>query len=334
MEFTHFLGVDISKNTLDISLLSDGKELFCDVITNDLSCMVSTADTLIKEFSLSKNQLLVCAEYTGMYSRPLALACFESGISLWLENPSEIKLSSGVQRSKSDRTDAKRIAKYASRFSDKARLYTPPERDIERLKALISERSMLVVDRAKYQAQLKDQKDYMLEKAYKMKKKRFTVLSKTLAKSILEIEQEMNEIILSNDDLYKHYELLTSIDGVGQQLALKMIVETRCFTRFTDPRKFCCHAGVAPFNFTSGTSQRSRNRVSNRARKDIKQLLHMASLAAIKKDGELKTYYNRKVEEGKSKMSVLNAIRAKLVIRMFAVIKRETTYIKEYKKVA
>jgi len=94
----------------------------------------------------------------------------------------------------------------------------------------------------------------------------------------------------------------------------------------------CCHAGVAPFQYTSGSSVHSKNRVSHKADKSIKSLLHMASLsvATIKKDGELREFYLRKVAEGKNKMSVLNAIRKKLILRMFAVIKENKKYDKNY----
>ena len=60
----------------------------------------------------------------------------------------------------------------------------------------------------------------------------------------------------------------------------------------------------------------------------------MGALAAIKKNGELKDYYDRKVNEGKNKMLVINAVRAKIVLRMFSVIKREETYIKSYLPIA
>lgn len=82
------------------------------------------------------------------------------------------------------------------------------------------------------------------------------------------------------------------------------------------------------FLYTSGSSLRSQNRVSLRADKSIKSLLHLAAVAiAHRKDGELKEYFLRKVEEGKNKMTVINAIRAKLVSRMFSVIKNDRYYL-------
>ena len=130
----------------------------------------------------------------------------------------------------------------------------------------------------------------------------------------------------------RQHELLLSVDGIGEQTAIKMIVERNAFRDFDNERQFCCHAGVAPFKYDSGTSVRFKNKVSNRADKSIKALLHMVALsvATRKKDGELREYYERKVAEGKNKMSVLNAVRAKLVLRMFAVVKFNKVYEKKY----
>jgi transposase len=108
-----------------------------------------------------------------------------------------------------------------------------------------------------------------------------------------------------------------------------MIVETNAFRDFDDARKFCCHAGVAPFTYESGSSVRSRSRVSHRADKSIQSLLHRTALSvATRRKGELSDYYLRKVAEGKNTMPVINAVRAKLVLRMFAVIKNDAFYEK------
>ena len=112
---------------------------------------------------------------------------------------------------------------------------------------------------------------------------------------------------------------LESVEGVGKVVALNMIVCTEAFTRFDDPRKFNCFAGLAPFSYTSGSSLHSRARVSHRADKTMKRLLHLAAVSVIrKKEGELKAYYERKVAEGKNKM---------VVARMFAVIRKNQFYL-------
>lgn len=87
-----------------------------------------------------------------------------------------------------------------------------------------------------------------------------------------------------------------------------------------------CYCGVVPFEHQSGTSIRYKPRVSVFADKGLKTLLHLAAMSAIRLNNELRVYYRRKVEDGKNKMSVLNAVRNKIIHRIFAVIKNQTMY--------
>ncbi|MEM6845936.1 MAG: IS110 family transposase, partial [Bacteroidota bacterium] len=66
------------------------------------------------------------------------------------------------------------------------------------------------------------------------------------------------------------------------------------------------------------------------ANKDVKKLLHMAALSAINNCEELRSYYQRKVAEGKNKMSLINAVRNKLILRIFAVVRSNRKYEKNY----
>nr|WKN34008.1 transposase [Tunicatimonas sp. TK19036] len=85
-----------------------------------------------------------------------------------------------------------------------------------------------------------------------------------------------------------------------------------------------------PTRHSSGTSIRGGTRVSHIANKKMKKLLHMVAIAVISKQGELADYYRRKVEQGKNKMSVINAIRNKLIHRVFACIRDNRKYEKNY----
>ena len=323
-----FIGVDVSKLKLDFCNYQDGKYFKEEVVGNHSSAIKSHLKEILDDHP--KDELLICAEYTGQYIYPLTCVCNEMEIDLWLENPVQIKFRAGMQRGKNDRLDARKIAAYAQRFEDQVRLFSIPEKSIQALKQLVSERDMLVCDKAKYKGQLTDQKDFMEPLGYKKKHKRLSQLIENLNNAIKQIEAEIQSIIDNDETLSKQHYLLCSIDGVGERTSLKMIIETNAFTDFKDPRKFCCHAGVAPFSYTSGSSVRSKRKVSKRADKSIKSLLHMAALSASKTKGDLGQYYIRKVAEGKNKMTVLNAIRAKLVLRMFAVIKNERIYLKNY----
>lgn len=265
-----------------------------------------------------------------MYGCPLLQAAHALNIPIWLENPAQLKLSSGVQRGKNDPLDATRIAEYARRFCERARLIAPEEQTLAQLRYLISERRLFVADRGKYKAQLRNQKGYMPAPMYAPKAVRLQALIASFEQLIRQIEQQMRELIHSHPVLARQDEVLQSVTGVGPQLACYAIVTTQGFTRLINPRKLSCHAGVAPFVYHSGINTYSRARVSHRADKQFKTLLHMAALSVIRSPGELQEYYLRKVEEGKPKMCVLNARRSKLIHRMIAVVQRDEKYVPFY----
>ncbi|MEM1326036.1 MAG: transposase [Bacteroidota bacterium] len=101
-------------------------------------------------------------------------------------------------------------------------------------------------------------------------------------------------------------------------------------SRLSDPRKLACHAGIAPFEHTSGSSIHKAPSVSVMADHELKRMLHLAALAAINTKGELKEYYERKKKEGKPSMLVINAIRNKIVHRVCACVKADKIYQKQY----
>jgi len=168
----------------------------------------------------------------------------------------------------------------------------------------------------------------MDEALYKAKMKRFTKQIESLTKLIKELDRQIITLLKSNEKLAAQRKILTSISGIGDQTAIQTIVATRGFTRFDSGRKFSCHVGIAPFSYESGSSQKSQKKVSSKANKDLKKLFHMCALSAIKMEGEFNAYFVRKVAEGKNKMTVINAVRSKLINRIFALIRDNRNYEK------
>ena len=113
--------------------------------------------------------------------------------------------------------------------------------------------------------------------------------------------------------MQKQYEAITSVPGVGMVTALQLMVHTHHFKRFTSAKKLACYAGVAPFPHQSGSSVRGRDKVHPMANKTLKTALHMCALSVIRFKGEMRAYFDRKIKEGKNKMSILNAIGNKLL---------------------
>lgn len=168
------------------------------------------------------------------------------------------------------------------------------------------------------------------KEVYKMLVKSSQKTLQGIEKDLNNVELQMKEVINNDGTLKQMYELMLSIVGIGHVTALQLIVHTNEMTLVSNPRSLACHCGVAPFERSSGLFK-GKGKVSHMANKRLKTALHMAALSAIKLDEGLKRFYERKVLEGKNKMSVINAIRNKLIHRIFAIIKRNTPYRKEYK---
>jgi transposase len=144
------------------------------------------------------------------------------------------------------------------------------------------------------------------------------------------VEKKIKTLIKEDDSLKHLFSLVTSVDGVGEVVFCEMVIATNEFKLFNCPRKFACYSGVAPFEHTSGTSIRGGTRVSHLANKQMKKLLHMAALSVVSGKGEMAQYYHRKVEQGKNKMLVLNAVRNKIIHRVFACVRDNRKYEKIY----
>lgn len=327
MKNFYFLGIDVSKKKLDLSLRHNNGVITECVVPNNCTRILSTIDEWLEEFGIGSDDLIICAEHTGQYTYGICQACHCRGWRLWLENPMQIKSVLRMSRGKNDRVDARRIAEYADRYMDKMRPYSRPLSQIEELKSLNRQRELIKSHRSAYVMQLSDQKDYKSPDIFKMQEKLYQRLIKEFDRCLLEIETRMRQIINDNDCLRHQMMLLESVEGVGEVTAWKTIVATEAFTKFDNARQFNCYIGTAPFAYTSGTSLNSKARVSHKANKEMKAILHMAALSiTCRKNGELKAYYDRKVAQGKNSMSVINALRAKIVARMFAVIKNDRIY--------
>jgi transposase len=148
-----------------------------------------------------------------------------------------------------------------------------------------------------------------------------------IRKRLKEADAAIAALVKADALMARQYELACSVPGVGPQTAINMIAFTRCFSMFKSWRKLACFAGIAPFEYSSGSSVRGRTKVSPLANKKLKSLFNMAALSAKKYDLEIKAYYERKRAEGKPVMSVMNAIRCKVIARVFATINRDTPFV-------
>ena len=242
----------------------------------------------------------------------------------------EIKRSLGITRGKSDKVDAKEIAQYAKRNTDKITLSTLPELSLQQLKMVFSEREKTIAAIKVFERTMENEM-FLSKEVFGTVKTINRQTVKHLKKQLAMLDEKMKTLIREDEILSEQQQLLKSIPGIGEVTSVYLLMVTKGFTAFTSGRKFACYSGVAPFEHSSGTSIKGKTRVSHLADKKMKSLLHLVSLTAIKYDAELKEYYTRKKSEGKHTMLVLNNIKCKIVYRIFAVIQRKSNFINLHK---
>jgi transposase len=323
----YYVGIDTSKKTIDASIVfSKSQKLFHDSFLNKpFGFKKLLAWSKLKSEGKS---IYFCIENTGHYSRDLCKFLEINKQKFSIINAVEIKLSSGIKREKSDKKDSELIALYGLKFPERLQTETMLNDQLLGLQLLLSQRKLLQNKELDFQRNIKMMKHCLSnDKVAKSIVRKNTSLKKFLRKTREEVELKIDQYIESNPLLKTNYDLLTSITGIGQIIALNTIVQTHNFTMITNARKFSCYCGVAPFKNESGTSIRKGTRISFYGHKGLKKILNFGAMNAVKIDPQLKEYYQRKVEQGKNKMSILNAVRNKLIHRMFAVVNRGTPYV-------
>jgi len=324
MKIKQTIGIDISKLTFDVRIHSN--QMY-DAFDNSNEGFKKMLKWVNKNNPFGQDETMFIFEHTGLYSHQLAVFLTEQHIPFVLVPGLEVKRSLGISRGKNDRIDARKIAKYAYEKREELQAYIMPSKQLSALKRLLSLRVRLVKQRAGYKASLKEQKRVLVKKENRVLFESQEKTIKYLTKQIDAIEKEMDGIINNNDSLKAIYKLIISIQSVGPQTALFMIVYTNAFTKFAKWRKFASYIGTAPFPNSSGTSIRGRTKVSNLSYKKIKSLLDLCAKSAIQHNPEMKIFYQKRVEEGKNEMSTINIIRNKLLARIFAVVNRGTPYV-------
>jgi transposase len=330
MKYVHFVGVDISKETLDYSVLHQGEKILQFKSENSEKGIKTFLKELRKVKGFHINETLICMEDTGVYNKPLTGFLYSQKIDFWVQSAMYIKASIGLVRGKNDAVDAFRIALYAYKNQSDIKLWEPPRKVIEYLKQLYSLRNRLLLAKQKLSVSTKEVSKFIDADIVKEINKSVQKSIKALEKDQIEVEKKMKLLILADERLKNLFKIVTSITGIGEITAIKIIISTNEFIGINCPKKFACYAGVAPFEHSSGSSVRGRNRVSHKANKAVKKLLHLSAMTAIVHDEQIREFYLKKVEKGKPKMLVINAIRNKLIQRIFACVRNNEMYSKNY----
>lgn len=326
MYFSQFIGVDISKNTLDAAIYP-AKDKKLDFLHFDNTQKgLGEMMTWLKRRGVKPSEMIICAEHTGVYTNPLIAFADKKGLALSLNSPLDIKHSMGIARGKNDAVDAGRIAEYAHNHRDKLRLYEKPSEAIMKLQYLLTERRQYMRQRTALINLNSAMGKYEPPEARTRNESAIHHCEKLVKK----VEEQMMAVLCTDPDVKRNFDLVSSVKGIGLINAINTVVYTNNFKAFDTPRRYACYIGVAPFDHTSGTSVKGRTQVSKICRTQQKAELSMAARSAVIHDPGLKRYYQRKMKEkggGKDVHGiVLNAVKFKLILRMFAVVKSGQPY--------
>lgn len=328
----NFVGIDISKTYFDAVLVKDyaPSETIHQQFSQKPEGFLKMLEWLQQHVVSLSDETLFCMEYTGLYNTGLVNYLVKNKAQLWVEMPLRIKKTGGFERGSDDRTAAVKIALYALRYQDQMRLWQPIDSNIEKIKNLIAQRDRIVGVINQLKVPVDELKECgCLTEAKEIEKLQSPAL-KGLQKTKLSVEAQIKETVESDEQISKKVVQIQSVKGIGPVTAVALLTYTKAFTSFHNAKELACYCGVVPFKKESGTSVRYKPSVSPFANKKLKKLLHLCALSAIKNDAELKAYFERKVTEGKNKMCVINAVRNKLIHRVFAVVRDERIFEKNY----
>lgn len=322
-----FIGADISKETIDFAVLRHNEVISQVKIENTEKAVRKYLISLSKDFKCSSVNSLLCAENMGIYCTFLCKVSFSRKLRLCLESPLRIKRSLGIQRGKNDAIDAVRIATYAKKNFASLAFWVPPRQIIEQLKLLNAARHKLLKIKIALTVTTKIRRYFLTDKQL-AEITNYSILSVTaVAKDVTELESKIDALIASDPRLNRLKEIIVSIPLLGKKIATELIIETNEFLNFESSKKLASYCGVAPFQWSSGTSIKGRPRVSQIANKRLKSLLHLPAMSAAKNTNNyFSEYYKRKSLEGKNKMVILNAIKNIFLRVVFRCVKTDTLY--------
>jgi transposase len=303
------VGVDIAKNKFDAALLAENKYKHKH-FTND-NAGFGAFVTWLSGFGLSA-QPLVCMEATGAYGLPLADFLAAKGYPVSIVNPVKIHAfaRSELSRAKTDKADAKLIARYA--LSMQPGLWIPPPPEIRRLQALTR--------RLEHLLEIRQMERNRLYTADGCVKDSIDTLLKTVDDEIKSVRQAISGLIGNDPDFDRRRGLLESIPGIGAATVAHLLIALSPPQGFTHAKQVVAFAGLAPALRESG-QWTGKTRISKNGDPVLRKVLYMPALVAWQHNPVIRAFCGRLKANGKNGKAVACAAMRKLIHIAFGVLK-------------
>lgn len=315
-----FVGIDMSKAKFDVAIINNqGQKVSHKKFNNN---NLGFDDFFIwLNGTVNSDSLFFCMEYTGVYSRKLWMYIQDYGFPLWMESGFQIKRKSGIFKTKNDKVDAYRIANYALTNAFNLKITPDYDENLFILHDLLSNRNRLIDCIKRLEVPLKELEKYGNQSSYDYIKDANLTAIKALKISLKALDKKIDELIEKNTKWQNNIELASSVPGVGKLATLWLLVYSKNFSNEFNARQFASLSGIAPFEISSGTSIKGGFHVNCYSHKQLKGILHIVAMSAIKYNPHMKAYFHKKKKEGKKGFVPINNIKNKIIQQVWSIIR-------------
>lgn len=310
-----YLGIDVSKATLDVALLEPERSKPRHRVFANTSVGHQQLVAWLEKMSHPSEPVHACLESTGTYGEAAALALHAAGHKVSVVNPALVRAfgQSELSRTKTDKADAQLIARFCRTHQPPT--WSPPAPELRELQALVRRLEAL--------EQMQRMEENRLETGVESATVRAQVQEHIvyLQGQIEQTRALIRSHIDQNPTLKEQRDLLTSIPGIADTTAALLLAELGEVKRFQSARQVAAFAGLVPRLRQSGNSVRGRSALSKAGSPRLRKSLYFPALTALRWNPLLQAMGERLRAQGKSKMLIVGAVMRKLLHLCFGVLK-------------
>ena len=275
---------------------------------------------LIRWIARDAAEVHVCIEPTGVYSLDLAFELHDTpGVEVMVANPRAVHAfaSASMQRGKSDPLDAALLLRFAQAMPFVP--WTAPPKEALALRQVTRRIDAVVREATRLKNQLHAAESTSTTPEVIVDDLRMALEATELRAERLRVAAA--RMIDATPDLDRRFQQLRSVKGVGEKSAIQLLGELATMSDQMDTKQWVAHAGLDPTERTSGTSVRSRPRISKRGNRYLRSALFMPAMAAVRFVPTLKAFHARLVQRGKTPLQAVVAIMRKLLHALHAMFR-------------
>lgn len=305
------LGIDISKLKFDVALLLPNNKVKTKHFNNNEAGFASLVEW-VNDY-VEQGERVVCMEATGSYGEALATYLYDKGYKVSVVNPAQIKGFGQAQltRTKTDKADAKLIARFAQALSPAP--WQPTPLPIRQLQAFIRRLEALQA--------MHQQESNRLETAPGCIQASIETIQAKLAQEIKVLKRQIKDHIDQNPDLHDKKGLLDTIPGIADATIAQILAFIGQVHHFNSAKQFAAFMGLNPKQHTSGSSVQKYTRLSKVGNAKLRKAFYMPAIVAKQHNPLIKIFCERLKAAGKSTMCIIGAAMRKLVHIVYGVLK-------------